>query len=180
MPALALPGRAPTLDAHHAMEASAKVMIRPYRSEDRARVVELVGVDVTASGTGLRVQVAEEVGTGVLGAVVYRLPDGGGDAQLGAVVSVLPNRWDVFYGLVRATAEDALAAGHSTAVFTVRDRRLLDKIAGDFRVAPEASGWEPSATNELGAPVEWLVVVDLADALAQLDRALERLGAGSA
>ena len=163
------------------MEASAKVMIRPYRSEDRARVRELLGVDpVVEAAGGLRVQVAEEVGTGVLGAVVYRLPEGGGDAQLGAVVSALPERWDVFYGLVRATAVDALSAGHKTAVFTVRDRRLLDKIAGDFRVAPEPCGWEPSTTDERGAPVEWQVEVDLVDALAQLDAVLLRLGAGSA
>ena len=154
-----------------------RVRVRPAAPADRARVLALVDVDVTASGTGLRVQVAEEVGTGILGAVVYRLPERADqDAQLGAVVSALADRWDVFYGLVRATAKDALAAGHRTAMFTVKDRRLLDRIERDFRVEPKPCGWEPSTTNVPGAPVEWLVRVDLVDALAQLDAVLARLG----
>ena len=42
------------------MEASAKVTIRPYRPEDRALVLALLGADLHPDAPGLRVQVAEE------------------------------------------------------------------------------------------------------------------------
>ena len=148
---------------------------RPYRHSDREHVVALLADGRAVDTPGLRVQVAEEAGA-VVGAAVYRVSEGGGqDARLGAVVAADDSRIRM-YALVRACALDAMREGHTHGSFTVRDRRLLDRLRRDFRVDPKPSAWEPSATTEPGAPVEWTVEVDLADAVGQLDAALARLG----
>lgn len=103
--------------------------------------------------------------------MVWAWPDAGGDALLGAVAVSEAKRWDLFYGLVRAAAAEARALGFGRGSFRVQDGRLLDRLQRDFSIEPWAAGWDPAT----GEPVEWVVEVDLTDALAQLDRALGKL-----
>ena len=141
--------------------------IRPFRDQDRAEVLTLVGDPRTIDSPGHHLHVAEDEGA-IVGAVVWLQPDAGDEAYLGSVTVNVPDRWDLFYSLVRQTALDAQQRGFTKAVFTVHDPRLLRRLERDFIIDPQPSGWNP-VTHE---PVQWRVAVDLADALRQLERVI--------
>ena len=136
--------------------------IRPFRDQDRGPVLTFLGDPRAIDSPSNRLHVAEEGGA-IVGAVVWTQPDAGEEAQLGTVIAP-PERWDLFYGLVKATAEDALARGFQRARFTLHDKRLLDKLQRDFTIAAEVVGRDPSS----GRAMAWEVLVDLPDALRQL------------
>ena len=136
--------------------------IRPFRDQDRGAVLTFLGDPRAIDSPSHRLHVAEEGGA-IVGAVVWTQPDAGEEAWLGTVIAP-PERWDLFYGLVKATAEDALARGFKRARFTLQDKRLLDKLRRDFTIVPQPSGWNPRTHQ----PVAWEVTVELEDALRQL------------
>lgn len=140
--------------------------IRPFREQDRGTLLTLLGDPRAIDSPSHRLHVAEEGGQ-IVGAVVWTQPDAGEEALLGTVTAP-PERWDLFYGLVKATAEDALARGFKRARFALFDRRLLDKVRRDFSIAPVVVGRDPRS----GRAMSWEVLVDLPDALRQLDQVL--------
>ena len=140
--------------------------IRPFRNQDRAPVLTFLGDARVIDSPSHRLHVAEEGGT-IVGAAVWTQPDSGEEALLGTVFAPR-ERWDLFYGMVKAAAEDALAHGFKRARFTLLDRRLLDKLRRDFSIAPVVVGRDPRT----GTAMSWEVLVDLPDALRQLDQVL--------
>ena len=141
--------------------------IRPFRKQDRAAVLGLLDEARAIDSPNHRLHVAEE-GGGVVGVALWRQPDSGDEAFLGAVVVSQPNRWDLLYGLVAAAVRDALDRGVRTGSLTLSDERLLAKIQRDFPFQPTPSAWEPNT----GRPVEWEIRADLADALQALERVI--------
>ncbi len=148
------------------------MLVRAYRTGDDAKVAELLGPETGRDGR--RVIVAEE-GDAVVGAAVWQ-GERGGVAQLGDVTPALADRRDVFYELVRGCAAAALEQGFTHATFTLRDPQLLQRIQRDFRTDRKVTGREPSKDGNGTARV-WEITVDLADAIEQLDGALNKLGA---
>ncbi len=139
--------------------------VRPLTNKDRAQVLTLLGDPRTIDSPSNHLHVAEENGV-VVGAVVWVQPSAGEEALLGAVAAPAGRR-DLFYELVKATAEDAVSRGFSKAIFTIRRPALLQRIERDFTITAEASGWNPTTHQ----PVQWDVHVDLKDALQQLQQA---------
>lgn len=142
------------------------LVARRYVSADRASVLALLGDARAIDSPSSRIHVVEQAGA-VVGAVVWVRPDAGDEAYLGAVMAPAGRR-DLFYALIAACAQDAIAQGFALARFDVRNERLLRRIERDFVVAPRVAGRSPTT----GQALSWQVRVDLQDALAQLQRFL--------
>ena len=140
--------------------------IRPFRDQDRGPLLTFLGDARGIDSPSHRLHVAEEGGA-IVGAAVWTQPDAGEEPLLGTVIAP-PGRWDLFYGLVKAAAQDALARGFKRARFTLLDRRLLVKLRRDFSIAPVVLGRDPRT----GRAVSWEVLVELPDAIRQLDQVL--------
>ncbi len=149
--------------------------IRPFREEDRDRVLALLGERWAIDSPSHHLQVLEAstgstgLEAGVAGVALWVEPDAGEEAYLGLVAVTAgpaPGDWRPFYRLVAGCAREAVDRGFGRGYFSVHDRGLLGRIQRDFDVRPEPSGWDP-ATRE---PVQWEVHVDLQDALRQLER----------
>jgi hypothetical protein len=140
--------------------------IRPFRDQDRGPVLTFLGDPRAIDSPSNHIHVAEENGT-IVGAVIWTQPDAGDEALLGAVIAP-PGRLDLFYSLVRSTAEDALARGFKQATFTIRKPGLLALLQRDFTISPQPAAWNPHTHK----PVQWRIAVDLPDALRQLAQVL--------
>ena len=95
-------------------------------------------------------------------------PGPGGEPYLGEIKLPSDDR-HLFYQLIQACAQDAVAGGHEHGSFTVHDARLLSLIQRTFSVEAIPAGWSP----ETGLPVQWDIRVELQDALNQLRTVLD-------
>lgn len=144
--------------------------IRPFREEDRAQALAFLEDARAIDSPGHRVHVAEGEAGAVKGVALWVKPDAGEEGYLGLVAVGAPGRWDLFYRLVAAAAQDALDQGFRRGFFVVPNKGLLARIQRDFDVEPQPSGRDPVT----GEPAQWRIHVDLEDALRQLERAVER------
>lgn len=140
--------------------------VRRPTAADRSALIEHLGGARDVDQASHRIHVAAD-GAGQ-GVALWVEPGPGGEPLLGTVKAAPQDR-TLFYQLIEACARDALDRGYERASFVVRDARLLSRIRRDFDVAPQAIGWHPDS----GEPVEWEVLVELEDALAQLRRVID-------
>ena len=149
--------------------------VRPLRAGERAQAAQLLGVPEAWLDHGLRV-VVDDAGPAA-GVAAWRA-DQGAVAELGGIVlSALSTGPRDLYELVRGCAIEALAAGFTLAAFTLYDRALLRRLDRTFTITAEPFAFAPLSPEDerMGlprVPVAWRVEVDLADALAQLDKVL--------
>ena len=137
--------------------------VRPYEPRDRARVLELAKDPRAIDSPGPRIIVAEASAALAL----WVRPDAGDEGELGPVIAPAGDR-RLFYRLVERACRQAIDEGLERGTFTLSDERLLRLLQREFRIEPQASGWEPAT----GRPVRWDVHVDLRDALRQLQEVL--------
>lgn len=135
--------------------------VRPYEERDRDDVLAVLGDARAIDSPCNRLFVASHSPSA--GVAVWVKPDAGEEGYLGAVETPAGG-WKLFYQLVAAACEDAIAQGFRRGYFTVLDDKLLRRLERTFDIHPEACGWEPNT----GRPVQWEVHVDLTDALRQL------------
>ena len=143
---------------------------RPYRESDRQRAAAVLGDAAFLQAAGSHAHVSESGADD--GIAVWREPAGAEEPYLGAVIVPAGAPRQRFYRLVLACAEDAQGRGFTRARFRLKDARLLARLRRDFTVDPRPCGREPNT----GRPVEWEIVVELADALRQLARVLRPFG----
>ncbi len=133
--------------------------VRKYRPADRKMVLTLLQHKQAIDASHARIFVSAD-GTGV---ARWVHPASGDIAYLGPILTVVPDR-RLFYDLILACCDDAIAAGFAVAEFHLRDRRLMLMVKRDFNVTIEVFG-RNGATQK---PTSWRVEVDLLDAQAQL------------
>jgi hypothetical protein len=141
------------------------VRIRAFEERDRAGALDLV--DGRAfDGAHQHLHVAE--GGGIVGVSLWKELGRSRDGHL-VMVSVRAGvERATYWRLARACCADALAHGMERGFFIMRNGGLVALIERTYRVTVEEWGWEPGG----GAAVEWRIMVDLEDALAQLDKVL--------
>ncbi len=120
--------------------------VRRYAPADRDWVAELIGGTAAIDARGNHIEIAED-GAGKAVAV-WHSPESGDVAILGAVLGVGPERRDLFYSVILAACEAALAEGYAQASFHVLDRRMVTRIRRDFQETPTPSG----GTSRRGSP----------------------------
>lgn len=149
------------------MPPAAAFSIRPVKPTDRPALLAKLDSDPRIiDSPSQRIHVAEENGN-VVGLSIWLQPDAGEEALLGNVIAP-PDRWDIFYRLIKAAIEDALAQGFTRGRSTIYDKRVLEKLQRDFDIEVQPSGWVPNTR----VPTQWDMVVDLAGTIEKLDRVL--------
>jgi hypothetical protein len=147
----------------------ATMAVRTIQETERAQAAALLGESRSLDSKRVRALVHEQ--GPAAGLALWVEPAGGGEPLLGAVITPA-GAGATFYELALACAEDALARGHRSASFRVKDALLLHEVQRTFHVEPVASGWTPRT----GEPSEWDIRVDLPDAIGQLRAVLRRAG----
>ena len=141
---------------------------RPALPGDRALIARLLGTSAI-DAAGNHIVFAEDPDGSSSVIAVWHSPPDGGIAELGAVVTIGRQRRDLFYQAILQTCEDAIAAGHTEAHFTIRDSRLVARIKHDFNEIPEAYGRNVMT----GKPNFWQLTVNLQNAATKLRNVLQ-------
>ena len=139
------------------------MIIRKYEPNDRQKIISFFQPKEAIDTPENTIYIADNNGT-IEGASMFSTSKYG-DPRLEAV-NVSPFKISTYMQLVAEGVKDLINAGYENGYFQIYDKGLLDMLKSYFQVKDEPHGRNPIT----GEAKDWIIRVDLKDALAQLQK----------